>query len=314
MKQRKFAENPTYIILSQRLEKSHGNLLLGRVVVDMQNPTDEWAPSQSDGLLKTLQGQTMEVVDTNFQALFSIEKNKTAQMKIGQFLDLDMAKTIDREHSIESPFVRTRIITQHRIAYKALLEDHRAEIKELLKNNQNEGFMIVGFKSAVENKLGRAQKDTRTRDVNTNLPVGTLAEAATTSTTVLGKGADIDLNLRISNTAELSSQSVASGEQIFAIRYRRLKLNRGPYLHRKAEPSIDFGGIETFEPKHGVFGDGFEDEREIVSEDDDDSENSDTQSTLAGNEISIADQTNEDKIELEEEFVLEDTPDGDVLL
>jgi hypothetical protein len=254
---------PTYILTSERLPGALGDVLLGRIVAKVQNPTDEYRPEDPR---PALQSEYLEVMDTEFKSLFSAQENHTAKLRVGQLLGVDIEKLISDERQVDSPCVRTKFLPQHRDAMKALLGKHRGEIEQLMSDNDGKVYMVVGYKAAVEGRFKDARKYTSRKKIRIEVPTGAMVAAATHGTVNLGKAADIGAEAGSETTDSNAQSSQADGEQIFAIRYRELIGKKLGFFSSQKGLKVDYGDVPRVVYEDGVFhGEG--DDLELVSED-----------------------------------------------
>lgn len=256
---------PSYILTEARIPDEEGDLLLGRIVADFNNPSDEYKPYDPRPALKS-GPKFLEIVDTEFSSLFSSEKNSTAQAKVGVMLNIDFDKLATQESHLKSSFVRTRILPQHRDAFNALMREHKAEILQLLRDNGGKGYMVVGYKSCVNGQMGRSRDFANRTKVDVNLPTGAIVTAATHGMVNLGNQADLGFANDSSSKQGASMAATMSGEQIFAVRCRLITIRKD-----KTDEG-DFGDIQRVRPEHGVFGEKEESEEFITEDDNSDDE------------------------------------------
>jgi len=249
-------DRPSFV-LTDRLPADTGEKLLGRVVADPRSPVDEYVPRATDTRF-AMKGQVYEVADSNFSSLFSVEKNKQAQTKIGQVVGLDLEKLTKDEHSLKTAFVRTRIMEQHKDALKALLGSGMTpEITTLIRDNKGsnagKGYMVVGYKSCVDAETSKDKQFHQNTNVKIDVPTDTIVTAATHGAISLGEGANIGQTLNKSEDVNASMTSTSVGEQVFAIKYRLLTLRK---LNKRdaGQQSVDFGDIVRIKFENGVYG------------------------------------------------------------
>ena len=259
---------PTYI-LTDRLPSSEIPLLLGRIVADFASPTDEYLPEDPRVALNS---KFLEIIDTDFSTLFAGSKDNSVESKIGQILGISGENGHNSQSRLHSKLVRTRTLPQHREALKALLGRFRPQILQLLKDNGGVAYMVVGIKSAVDAEHAtEGQFGSRTA-LMIGLPTDAIATAASHGMVTLGQSADIDVNSSRARGQAFESAATMDGEQVFAIRYRLVKLKKN-FLGRQ-EPDVDYGSVKRVAVEAGVYSDVVEG-REEVSEDEDENDHDD---------------------------------------
>ncbi|KAF2273298.1 uncharacterized protein EI97DRAFT_480936 [Westerdykella ornata] len=167
-------------------------------------------------------------------------------------LELDFDKLAKEESSLKSSFVRTRSLPQHREAFHALVQKHGAKIVQLLRDNKGKGYMAVGYKSCVNGREEGQCKHSYRRCIT----------AATQGVVNLHDQADIGMNIGSRDKGRYSTTATMAGEQIFAVRYRKVSFMKG-----KPVEGVDFGDVQRVSHEGGVFAKGEHDE-EFLTEDD----------------------------------------------
>lgn len=259
---------PTYI-LTDRLPSSEIPLLLGRVVADFASPTDEYIPE--DPRL-ALNSKTLEIIDTDFSTLFAGSKNNSIESKLGQILGVSAEDGHDGQNRLQSKFVRTRTLPQHREALKALLKNFRPQILQLLKDNGGVAYMVVGVKSALDAEHGTERQFGNRTALAIGVPTGAIVTAASHGIINLGQTADVDVNSSRARGRAFGTAATMEGEQVFAIRYRLVKLKK--HFLGAQEPDIDYGNVKQGTVEASVYCDATEVPEEVhkdgVKNEDDD--------------------------------------------
>lgn len=247
----------TYI-LTDRLPSSEIPFLLGRIVADFASPTDEYIPE--DPRL-ALNSKTLEIVDTDFSSLFSGSKNTSVESKIGQILGISAKDGHNGQSRLKSKFVRTRTLPQHREALKALLDRFRPQILQLLKDNGGVAYMVVGVKSALDAEHGTERQFGNRTALSIGVPTGAIVTAASHGIVNLGQTADVDVNSSRARGQAVGTAATMEGEQVFAIRYRLVKLKKH-FLGAK-EPDVDYGNVKQGAVEAAVYSDVIEKLEEV---------------------------------------------------
>lgn len=238
---------PTYI-LTDRLPGSEIPLLLGRIVAHFASPTDEYFPEDPR---IALHSKILEIVDTDFSTLFAGSKNKPVESKIGQILGVSSEDGHNNQSRLQSKLVRTRTLSQHREALKALLQQFRPQILQLLKDNEGVAYMIVGIKSALDAEHATERQFGKRTALTIGLPTAAIVTAATHGMVNLGQGADIDINSGKTQGQAFESAATMEGEQVFAIRYRLIKLKT--FFLGMQEPVIALRTIKRAPLDQGLY-------------------------------------------------------------
>ena len=281
---------PSYVLLETNIPGEQGSKLLGRIVEDYRNPTDGYRPEDPQPALAKGPG-VLQIIDTEFESLLSVEKNKTAQAKVGQILKIDFEKLKSEEHSLKSAFVRTRSLPQHFDAFKALLKIHANDIMQLMQRKDGKAYMVVAYKSCVNGQAGQERQYSKQQQVKIDVPVDTIASAASHGTFNLGDKANLSLQLGKKEGEKASTSATGVGEQIFAVRYRTLALRRRQ--QELGEPQ--FGDVLRVSYANGVF--GYED-GPFITEDDASDDGDDTKASAADGEETEADIADDEAVVL----------------
>ena len=263
--------HPEYLVID-KLPGSEIPFLLGRIVANPRSATDEYKPEDPRSALK---GKYLEFFDKDFSTLFSASNNEKAKASVSRVLGFDIEKETSTTTKQTAKSVRTRILPQHRDVLKALLDHHRAAILNLLADNKKTGYMIVGIKSALDGQQSRKGHQGSKKRLRLNVPTGAAVNAISHGTVDIGDNADVNVDAGIENAWTGSSKSTLVGEQVFAIRYRRITL-RTAFLSEKGR-NVKLGDAVWTRDDEGVFGEG---EKEEITEDDDDNDEDNDQSDI----------------------------------
>ncbi len=256
-----YRRHPEYLIID-KLPGSEIPLLLGRIVANPRSVTDDYRPEDPR---PALNGKYLELFDKDFSTLFSASTNEKAKASVSRVLGFDVNKEDSTSTRQTAKFVRTRILPQHRDVLEALLEHHRPAVLKLLGDNRKTGYMIVGIKSALDGQQSRKRHSGSKKRLRLNLPTGAVVNAASHGTVDIGDNADLIIDAGVENAWSGSSKSNLVGEQVFAVRYRRITL-RTAFLSEKVK-DVKLGDAVWTRGDDGVFGDQ---EREEITEDDED--------------------------------------------
>lgn len=263
--------HPEYLVID-KLPGSEIPFLLGRIVANPRSATDEYKPEDPR---TALNGKYLKLFDKDFSNLFSTSSNEKAKASVSKILGFDIEKKSSTTTKQTAKFIRTRILPQHRDMFKALLDHHRAEILNLLADNKKTGYMIVNIKSALNGQQSRKGHQGSKKRLRLNVSTGAAVNAISHGTVAIGDNADVNVDAGIENAWTGSSRSTLIGEQVFAIRYRRITL-RTAFLSEKGR-IVKLGDAGWTRDDEGVFGEG---EREEITEDDEDNDEDNDQDDI----------------------------------
>ena len=223
------------------------------------------SPPKSKTLAESLGGEELEIVDEGFETLFSVTKNTTAQLRVGQIVGVEFDKGQSRSVTVKGKYVRTRTLTQHPDVLDALLKDYREEILDLLRKQKNgRAYMIVGLKTAVDGEFKSDTKVHTTATIKAALPAGAVAQAVSHGTVNPGDKADPQGKFGKDHEASRVTSFGMVGEQIFAVRYRLISLKRP--RHGKDE-QVNYGEVFRVPETDGVYGEyGSEGQGQVFAE------------------------------------------------
>jgi len=260
------AERPPYVLLSDRLPQSTTSKLLGRIVADPLFPRDEFVP---DNPLFSLREPPLEVTDSNVGLTFDANRDQNVQAKLYKLFQMEAARGAHNEAEFSSKRVITRTLEQHRKAWHDIYAKHRAEILQMLATKQCKGtaYMVVAIKSFIDAEVEYKRGNQNTVVLRTELPVAETVAALGGGMPVIQQNANPTIVVERSFKADWLQKNTADGEQVFAIRYRIIKMKRaGSLISRSREQMAEYGGVHRVDWGHGVM--GKDDEEEFVFEDD----------------------------------------------
>jgi hypothetical protein len=257
---------PTFM-LTDRLPAVLAPQLLGRFVADPMHPTHEYVPEDPRPLLTHI---PIEIVDEDALTILSSLENSSIGAKLGSILKLKTEDSHDNSRKISTRKVLTRSLPQQRKCFIAVLDGHRDEILKLLQDNKGKGYMIVGMKTYVDAELEVGHGHEMHRSLGAKIPVAEVVAVATQiPATPLIPNPSIAADKGSKSTYQ--ARSAASGEEIFAIQYRVVKLKKS-YLSSTAMAT--YGDLKRVDFEDGVYGPDAKG-RELVFEDEDSDEASD---------------------------------------
>ncbi|KAH7247464.1 uncharacterized protein BKA55DRAFT_571890 [Fusarium redolens] len=277
------AKEPSFVLLSTKLPADTLALkLLGRIVEDIRQPTNGYRPENPRPLLAV---EPIEATDTDATLYYHSVTDAHANAQLGRLLELSTITSTTDTAKLAGKKIITRILPQHRDAFDAIVRAHRDAVEKLLKFNDGVAYMIVGVKTIFDGSVEVEHARSRQADGRLELPVTRMAAAAgmqgLSTGLNLGKAVDPSIEAGRAATREWMARNEIVGEQVFAVQYRRVVLQReGRYLwsskktvQLKAMHVVDFGdGVlsdagQVATPKEVVYEDDDSDDGE--AEDDD---------------------------------------------
>lgn len=229
-KEDSWLEQPGFLFLEVDLPIDIAPRILGCVVSDLRNPTDYFCPKNNYDAFKELE---LEVVDTNCRSFMSRNNLTTLSGRLGAVFELGGTTQNDLEVAITSHILRTRTLMQHPDILEKLKREQGPEIVDLMNGNNGTGYMVVGFKSAVDANKSFTLGKQKAFKFKLDVPVAAAAAAASHGTVAIPSSlVDPSFTTTGQSGERVELRSTMEGERIFAVRYRILKLDK------KREPTM----------------------------------------------------------------------------
>lgn len=258
-------DKPTFVLLSQRLPANTlAHKFLGRIVENVKYPIFGFRPDDPSPLLTD---SPIEVSDSNASIYHEAVRDDSAKGELNRLFGLSVRASEEEKASLKAKTIVTRLLPQHRDAFRNIVREHRDSITEFLQENGDVGYMIVGLKTIFSGTIERAYQKFRQLNANVSLPVGTAVWAASSGALNLGSAVDPKGEIGKDSTAKWAAFSQLEDEQIFAIQYRIVHLKWGCW----GKPRLTPGSVMEFQ--YGVFGKS--EHPAITLEDDDEDQSGD---------------------------------------
>jgi len=285
-----YRDKPTWALLppSKLLPGAIALELLGRVVADIENPTDHYAP-QNIEYFDRLLPKTLEAEQTSVDAVLRGATSSHVQIRLTQLFNSVFGIEQSQERRLTTQLVITRFLRDHPIVFKTLNsnDEYRREILDMMALNpydKKTAYMVVGVKTCLDMKVSDVQKVNSRRGVGVELPVD--AALALTGIPLPLTGASLDIRAEAEHLKhkDLLSSFTTVGERIFAIQYRQIKRHRD-WLKWTAPSALKYGDLEPVSNDVGFFGEEGEDD----DDDDDDDDNVDNETCAASDADDVPD-------------------------
>ncbi|KAK3337680.1 hypothetical protein B0T19DRAFT_455576 [Cercophora scortea] len=239
---------PGFVLLETAIPyEQTARFLLGCVVGDIRNPTDDYQP---EGHYYAFQKYTLEVFDMGYKAFVAAQQNRSFEARLDSLVGLDTDKVTKVSDSLQSTIVRTKILMQHPKIQESLMGSpaSKQKIVSLMKRNGGKGFLIVGFKSALDAKHTHSISLAKKVHAQIETPVDKIIEWATHGAIHLGEAVNPKVSFKDENGQAVDVESTMAGERIIAVRYRLLT------LHGWFDKDCDLGEVIRVAAGGGVFG------------------------------------------------------------
>jgi hypothetical protein len=255
---------PSFIVLEAPLPAAEcQDKLLGRVVLDMKNPTHDYKPENPSDYLTSY---SLEVWDADWNTFSEHNKKVAGEIAVGKVVGLDGSKSNNSKDERKGGFVRTRKLTQHKDTKKALMASkHADDVLTLLEENDGIGYLAVGYKSIIDGSHAMEYGQQKTFNVKAAIPVDQIAEGASHGAVHLPADTiNPTAGLGVTNNSTNKVGASAVGEQIFAVQYRPITLTSSWF--GKGDKEAKIGPVARVKFPAAVFGDG-DGDAEILEDD-----------------------------------------------
>ncbi|KAI0197580.1 hypothetical protein F4808DRAFT_438593 [Astrocystis sublimbata] len=227
---------------------------LGRLVFDVQFPDQDFFDTGEESAIKSVVTQRAED--------FSYSSSNASASRLNVILSNLMSGGHGSETSfkidLSSSLCVTRQLQNSGLFFAQLCADSKARswLEGALKRRQDV-FLVTGTKTVVDAQIGVAESKAKSSETNVQVPASLLANAAGIPVPggVLDAGADAYRSADISEQAKF----VASGEQLFAVQYRKLRVS---WFSTRNVNNVSLKPTNRWEVYIG--GRGEEDENEVV--------------------------------------------------
>lgn len=276
-------EGPSFVLLSQKLPaETLAPKLIGRIVESVRQPTNGYRPEDPRSLL----GHTpIEVTDTNASVYRTSIRDSTVRTQLGEVLGFSAQDMETGGARLEGKKIITRFLPQHRDAWDGIYAAHKGDIDSLLKLCGGTAYMIVGFKTVVDGTIKVERGQSHGLEGHAELPLGAAVTSATYGAVNLGSWANPGVGAGKVVSADWVARNEIEGEQIFAIQYRVVRLQREGKLWSNKKTG-QLMAIHVADFQDGIYGDDDDEDsvsKEAIYEDDDEEESDEEeQSPLEG--------------------------------
>ncbi|MCJ1390660.1 hypothetical protein MMC18_003521 [Xylographa bjoerkii] len=205
------------------------NLSLGRLVPDIANPTQDayTTPNPTDEDIQKAPQNT-------YKSLVASHKKTSVRAHLIA-LGFDMSRELDNKLIIDSTIGKSYELREPTAWFSKICEAVEARRwLQTMDDNNRDIFFVSGFRTWSNATVTVEKTRGTSYGGDGDLPVDTIASLAGTALPVsLGLGLGAGSTVERSKTEKVSYY--APGEQVYAIQYRRVKLNRSTkakYLHQ----------------------------------------------------------------------------------
>lgn len=272
-----------FFILDRPCSAENVPTMIGRVVADMYEPLNEFAPWQQETrkMLEKLLPEPQ--ISTNCQECLEFSRTPGAYAKLSKLFRVDVERQKKDSAKLKSEMIKQYTLENPARHFLSLMENpiYAADVRKLLKEkHSSRAYLVTGFLTTTNTVWEKGQILNDTHSVGVTVPI---AEALGVPVPVLDVGVGVSFG---DKKTTLSAKSVAD-EEIFAIAYSMVHLKRA-IMARDFPRTAVVGGIVWAKPKHRALSGGNNwGNMDLEDDDEDDSEASDEEE-LFPDEVSLA--------------------------
>ncbi|GKZ27283.1 hypothetical protein AbraIFM66951_004874 [Aspergillus brasiliensis] len=255
------AKHPTFVITERLPCEKYFDKLLGVVVADITCPHHEYCP---DAPTRGISSDPDDTIEADVETFLLSQSNASIRADLRALFGLGAESASSTKRGINSKWVLTRRLPQHRKAFEAIVDTYGNELMKMLKNNNGRGYMVVGFKTCIDAEISQGSERLWKLDGNMTIPVSKLATAASHGAAVFDGSMDPSVSVSKKSGIRVIAQSIARGEQIFAVQYRKVSLKKSYF---STEQKAEIRRLKTVDHEDGIYGTNEDDEVRYEDED-----------------------------------------------
>ncbi|KAI9866242.1 MAG: hypothetical protein M1813_001363 [Trichoglossum hirsutum] len=198
---------PAYLVIEEPFILAGPRSFLGRLVVDMHDPKQQYAPMAKTTVGLVINGLASDWAKGRLRRVLAIGTTNEGKLQ----MDLD------------SKLIRTYVLEQHPIAFLRIVGSEgdqgeaSCQVRELL-NSRDRVYMVVGVKTALDPDV------TLSMEQSSSVEGGAYSPAGLISSGLPALSLQVEIGRERKAKVIVSGQS--SGEQIFAVKYCLVKLEK----------------------------------------------------------------------------------------
>ena len=176
-------DNPIYLLsLEECLDGSHSDALLGRIVPNYAMPAADFQPPTS---IQFDKGVINNHFVTNFQINVCNKRERGGRFNIDSLLGFSVKRTREHSVAITGETMLYRSLEQHAmlldkmLEYQSIAKKAKEWAKSTFLSRQPPLCMIIGVLLCAETSITRKEMKSVTYSAETEVPIGTIALAAT---------------------------------------------------------------------------------------------------------------------------------------
>jgi hypothetical protein len=194
-------EKPTWVLLPENklLNGPRALSLLGCIVADVQNPTDDYAPHDISALRADVTlPAVQQFTTTDNRTLLAKAANSAARFRLSKILTASRKTSMGGVQSLASTNIITRFLELHVDFFRRLMADevYKAEIKRMYHSRtptkkMNVAYMVVGVKTCLNARIENLTMLSSSVEAGLELPIGEIIQQLAGSPNQRGPGDDV---------------------------------------------------------------------------------------------------------------------------
>lgn len=224
-------------MLESRCPAAQISSMLGRVVDDKYDPNFSFAPKATlapSSILPALNPDPQK--SENHTEFLQVMTGTGLRARLGELFHVDVGQRTETQLRFHSDLVRRYEIDHPEVRFAALMKDERYadEVRMFLRaSTHGLAYMVTGLMTATNTIWGFSEKKNIDVSVGADVPLAVLTGAP-----VPDVGFDVS---PLSNEMCREGEATVVSEEIFAISYIVVKLERSGIIRRRGEPAA--GGV-----------------------------------------------------------------------
>lgn len=250
---------PSYVVIDPAVTGPEARpwKWLGKFTQLMERPTENYAPFTTDiqPILSPYFLSPSKDVDSNI--IIKATKDTGLQLKLFGIFSTNSSSNQEKNIQLQSPRIVTFSLQQHQKAFEAALNhpSTKDEIHQLLTQSKGQAYFVVGVKICYDAIVSYQITNGASHNPKLTIPaVEAAAIALQMPLTSVPEGINPEIGWNTGGKDEHTLKYAFQGPRIFAMEFRKVKLNKSFLDSRKTKPQIS-NQIPRFNSRTDVFGD-----------------------------------------------------------
>ncbi|RSL54949.1 hypothetical protein CEP53_007260 [Fusarium sp. AF-6] len=213
----------TWVVFDNDIDASVGLKLLGRVVSDVRNPSNNFCPPISSSEPDMLSGDTRVDVRHGPDLALTLKtvRSQTAAAMLAQLFDLGVSSDQGQYFELKSAHAKTLRLHQHQDIWETVHKSHGEKLRDLARSSTGKGdlYLLVGIKTAQGPRIKRTDSEGAAHRFKAN----TLAlENIILNSPVSTSNGLAAVELESSTNLTTAYESTVQGERAYAAEYYKV--------------------------------------------------------------------------------------------